>query len=116
MNPKGARYFGFNFSMPNPTTVDFYPGAACRTMSDFLECAAAATAFLRSSIKLQATADLEKFPRTVDGLKHFVERPRGDGMHLASLFADHQNHKTLKPIAALPTSKVAGVGSGADKP
>ncbi|AEO58536.1 hypothetical protein MYCTH_2305949 [Thermothelomyces thermophilus ATCC 42464] len=115
MNPKGARYFGFNFLMPNPTTVDFCPGAACRTMSDFLKCTAAATAFLRASMKLKAAADLNKFPRTVDGLNKFFEHPGGDGVFLASLFADHYNHKTPKPITTVPTIKVAGVGSGAGK-
>ncbi|KAL2187827.1 hypothetical protein L209DRAFT_743055 [Thermothelomyces heterothallicus CBS 203.75] len=79
-------------------------------MNDFLKCAAAATAFLRASVKLKAAADLNKFPRTVDGLNKFFERPGDDGVFLASLFPDHYNHKTLKPITTVPTSKVAGVG------
>ncbi|KAL2134555.1 hypothetical protein VTI74DRAFT_11527 [Chaetomium olivicolor] len=114
MNPEGAQYFGFNFSMPNSITVSFCPGATCRTMGKFLAYAAVATVFLRASMKLKSTADLKTFPRTLDGLNKFfksVGRPGVDGMHLNSLLADYKSSKTLKRIPGKVTSGVGELQS-----
>ncbi|KAK4243230.1 hypothetical protein C7999DRAFT_36450 [Corynascus novoguineensis] len=111
MNPRGDTYLGFNFLKLNSKVIEFCPGAACRTMNDFFTCAVVAMRFFRASKNMQTSADILKFPTTINGFNDFMKRggvTGSDGVYLRTLLMDYASHKTPKPIT---TKKVTDTGA-----
>ncbi|KXJ87326.1 hypothetical protein Micbo1qcDRAFT_197912 [Microdochium bolleyi] len=104
MNPKGSRYFGWNFqALKKYETVEFRRGPVSTTVNDVFKWIALASSFLRAAIEMDSAEKICATAPTVGGLGTFVyygaRHDPQDGRYLQLLLAGRHAGDRMDPIA-----------------
>lgn len=106
MNPNQSKYFSWNFlSVRRFKTIEFRRGAVSLSVNDVFMWAELAMSFIRAALALQSTTQLRQYPRTVGGLRSFIQYAQlstQQGMHnptfLNPLFSGKASTDRANPV------------------
>ncbi|THC91275.1 hypothetical protein EYZ11_009252 [Aspergillus tanneri] len=106
MNPNQSKYFGWNF-LPLKTfrTIEFRRGSASLSANDAFTWVELAMSFIQAAMIQPSSQQLLRYPRTIGGLKDFIQYahlPQQEGAYnsayLQRLFTGSHPNAKLNPI------------------
>ncbi|KAL9078551.1 MAG: hypothetical protein Q9157_002542, partial [Trypethelium eluteriae] len=106
MNPRGERYFGWNFlALRKYKTIEFRRGAASLSVRDAFMWVELAVSFVLAALRLGSAQELTAIPATVGGLRAFMSQAKLENAlgqknppHVNRLFQDRVKDERVDPI------------------